>query len=365
MENHSLNKNIQQQQNTSEILFSPDSHSLNVGVATVTRSAEAALIFNHLFFWIKLNKQKGINQIDGRTWMFQTINEMLVHFPYLSEKLIKISLGLLVEHGYILKSNYNENKFDKTNWYALAKEEWVGEFKKMFAMSPIGPIDKSQGADRQVPGGRCIYKDKDNRIEDNRDIYAPSEDVAKSLPSFKLSDAKKSSKLPFSSSILIEKVPDNPSLEKFKKSFSIPLVGIDQKNHESLISQYGEDLVRKAYMYLAEWKLSKAEVEPKAITKHSDYYRITKWVMKEVMANSEGNKSKSSEVKVGENEALAKRVGKKFPKEVSKNLIVLGNNYIEFCHGITSTVVKFSDNGFKEQILHNLRRLNLPTQDFK
>ncbi len=80
-------------------------------------------------------------------------------------------------------------------------------------------------------------------------------------------------------------MPSHPSLEKFKKYFNSQLVGIDERDHQELIAKHGEDIVLQAYSQLAEWKLSKAEVEPKAVTKHTDIQRIKKWVLKEVLAN--------------------------------------------------------------------------------
>jgi len=83
------------------------------------------------------------------------------------------------------------------------------------------------------------------------------------------------------------------------------------------------------------------------------------------MAKGSSVFSKSPVTQIAENEALAKAVERKFPNEIKKNIISVGNNYIEFVFGMTCDHIKFSENGFKERVLCNLKKLNLPTQDFQ
>lgn len=79
-----------------------------------------------------------------------------------------------------------------------------------------------------------------------------------------------------------------PAKAVAKKSDSSSLINrreqvkISEDDHQKLIAKYGLELAEKAYDFLNDWKLSKAATDPKALTKHTDYYRITKWVMKEV-----------------------------------------------------------------------------------
>lgn len=153
--------------------FSPDSHGFNVGIATTTKNVNAAIVFNHIFFWLKQNKIKNIHQIDERTWMYESIPDIAVHFPYLSEKQVKNALTDLVTHGYLLKSHHHQNKMDRVNWYAVCNEDWLG-IKKVFTKSPIGTM-------HQYPQGRCmdtqradVYKDTDIKPDIETDIYTDS-----------------------------------------------------------------------------------------------------------------------------------------------------------------------------------------------
>ncbi|MES6389990.1 hypothetical protein U6S14_12310, partial [Cutibacterium acnes] len=70
-------------------------------------------------------------------------------------------------------------------------------------------------------------------------------------------------------------------------------VKVSDSDHTKLIAKHGEESTEKAYDFLNDWKASKAETDPKALTKHTDYYRITKWVMKEVKEQPKTGYAKS------------------------------------------------------------------------
>jgi|ERR1051325_218697 hypothetical protein len=73
------------------------------------------------------------------------------------------------------------------------------------------------------------------------------------------------------------KKKESPSLIKKREH-----VSVSEDQHKKLVAKHGEAKAEQAYDFLNDWKESKAETDPKALTKHTDYYRITKWVMKEI-----------------------------------------------------------------------------------
>ena len=148
--------------------FSPASHSFNEGVAISTRSIAAATIFNHLFFWLKNNKIRGMHQHEGRTWMYEKISDIALHFGYLSEQQVKDGLNLLVKHGYILKGNFADNRFERTNWYAVTNEDWI-EIKKSSTKRSIDPIQQGPQTSSSRSTDQMIYKDTDNNTDNNTD----------------------------------------------------------------------------------------------------------------------------------------------------------------------------------------------------
>lgn len=139
--------------------FSLESHSFNVGIATLTQSLEAATIFNHIIFWIKINKQNGKNQIDGRTWMYQSIPDMAYFFPYMNERQIKFAITKLVEKGLLIKGNFNENKFDKTAWYALADENLFISQKKFTKVQNCTIEDSQENSKKLYDGTKLSHRE--------------------------------------------------------------------------------------------------------------------------------------------------------------------------------------------------------------
>lgn len=159
--------------------FSPQVHSFNVGIAVACESIDAGIVFNHVIFWLEQNKINSRNQIDGRTWMYESIQTMQRHMPYLSEMQVKRALAVLVEKGYLLRENYNKNRFDKTNWYALGNEEWL-DVKKMFSKGHQRPIGGSPRPDPMVEFAPS-YIDKDSKT----DIKTDGEEESARTPSSK------------------------------------------------------------------------------------------------------------------------------------------------------------------------------------
>lgn len=79
----------------------------------------AALIYQNLFFWIETNEADGRNYRDGRYWTYNSVAAYAKLFPYLTLKQIRTAIERLLDNGLILKGNYNEDRYDRTAWYAL------------------------------------------------------------------------------------------------------------------------------------------------------------------------------------------------------------------------------------------------------
>lgn len=150
------------------------SNSFDVGIARQI-GVNAAIVYNHIIYWIKSNAQKGQNQIDGKTWMYETISQMSEYFGYLSEKQIKAAIKTLIDKKLLIEAYHSKNKFDRTTWYALANEEILG-FQKIFSKSTKGTHAKVHNVpiqnDKRDP---CIIQEnnhKDN--QENKDNTPPN-----------------------------------------------------------------------------------------------------------------------------------------------------------------------------------------------
>lgn len=97
-------------------------HSFSVQLA-MDLGVNAAIVYNHLHYWINHNRISGLAQAEGKTWTYQTRQTMQEYLPYLTEKEVRGAIDSLVEFGYVIKGKFNRNKFDQTTWYSLPDSE--------------------------------------------------------------------------------------------------------------------------------------------------------------------------------------------------------------------------------------------------
>lgn len=96
-------------------------HSFNVDIA-IKYGLEQAVFIHNLYFWIKKNVANKTNLFDGRYWTYNSAKAYSELFPYMSESKIYRVIKNLVDEGFILKGNYNENKYIQTAWYAFSDD---------------------------------------------------------------------------------------------------------------------------------------------------------------------------------------------------------------------------------------------------
>lgn len=98
-----------------------ENHCFNIIYATMYGIEEAILI-HHFQHWIRVNRRLKRNFFDGRTWMYQTREEIAANFPYFSPDKVRRITDNLVKSGILIKGNYNKQWQDKTLWYAFNNE---------------------------------------------------------------------------------------------------------------------------------------------------------------------------------------------------------------------------------------------------
>lgn len=126
--------------------------SIDIALAAAYGVNEAFLI-HHFQHWIRINRDRSANFKEGRTWSYQTYQQIADHFPFLNYDKVKYAIENLEKHGVLLKGNFNKSPFDTTNWYAFVEEEVFvpciyGKSKNVYERenSPsIGKIPSSGG----------------------------------------------------------------------------------------------------------------------------------------------------------------------------------------------------------------------------
>ena len=96
-------------------------HSFNIDIAE-KYGMTAAVLYNHFLFWIKKNKADERNYKDGKFWCYYTIKDLHKLFPYLTESKIEYALKKLTDNNVLVKAVHNDNKHDRTTWYAFCEE---------------------------------------------------------------------------------------------------------------------------------------------------------------------------------------------------------------------------------------------------
>jgi len=102
-------------------------HSFDTAIAKKYGTFEAIFVKN-MVLWTQTNAAKKSKRKDGslkhfheeRWWAFGTPAFFSAYFPYIKERHLKDILKSCVKQGLLLKNNFNEKKYDRTNWYSLS-----------------------------------------------------------------------------------------------------------------------------------------------------------------------------------------------------------------------------------------------------
>lgn len=180
---------------TSVPIPSAENHSFNILYAKMYGIEEAILI-HHFQHWIRVNRRLKRNFFEGRTWMYQTREEIAAHFPYFSPDKVRRVTDSLVKKGVLIKGNYNKRWQDKTLWYAFNDE--------LIFVPEIPDESSAQNADLANSSNRLAKMP--NRVANLPDRIGKN---AKALPDTKHTNTKTTD---------IEKNDDGPKAKVEKKS---------------------------------------------------------------------------------------------------------------------------------------------------
>ena len=80
---------------------------------------ECAILLSNIQFWVKKNKANAEDRHfhDDKWWTYNTAGSFAKLFPWWKERTVHNYLDKLEKAGYILSSNFNKFKYDRTKWY--------------------------------------------------------------------------------------------------------------------------------------------------------------------------------------------------------------------------------------------------------
>ena len=156
------------------------------GLARIIGFSEAVII-TQLHQWIEYNKKHKKNYKDGYYWTYGSMEKW--HEEYFdilgSVKTLRRVFNRLEKKGYLIVSNYNKLKFDKTSWYRVNYEKF-NVLKKEHRYGQNDHIEEDKMTTSRVdnlttpiPNNKNIIKNNNisYHSSSNNIIYSESEQV--------------------------------------------------------------------------------------------------------------------------------------------------------------------------------------------
>lgn len=153
-------------QSRSSLLIDEPPMLMLPSLAKVLKSADKAIIVQQIHYWLQIKrKAKDTRSFkEGRWWFYNSFREWHKQFIWISERTIQRHFKDLVAQGIIIVGNFNNQNYDRTNWYTLSYER-LNELTMTDCRNHYDGLsypsrqvdvmdnDKLSGVSRQVVGG--------------------------------------------------------------------------------------------------------------------------------------------------------------------------------------------------------------------
>ena len=108
-----------------------------------------AILLHSLVFWVYRNALNGDNEVDGKTWTYNSLTAFTTMFPFYSRDQIRRTLKHLERDGAIETGCHNRVGFDRTKWYTITRD--VADIYQMeLPQHGFGKVTKPKGRKRQM-----------------------------------------------------------------------------------------------------------------------------------------------------------------------------------------------------------------------
>lgn len=74
-----------------------------------------AIVLQQLHYWLR----KSRHEHDGRVWVYNTLAEWQVQFPFWNEPHLQRTMKSLVDKKLVVVHRFNKQNWDRTNWYSI------------------------------------------------------------------------------------------------------------------------------------------------------------------------------------------------------------------------------------------------------
>jgi len=86
-----------------------------------------AIILQQIHYWLLKNETNENAVKDGRVWCYQSYPKWQEQFPFWDIQTIRRIILSLEEDGFVISSNFNRLKMDKTKWYTINYKQYQND----------------------------------------------------------------------------------------------------------------------------------------------------------------------------------------------------------------------------------------------
>ncbi len=134
-------------------------HHFETEVAKVV-GVEAAVILFNIAYWCDKNRKNGRHFHDGLYWTYNSTRAFTEQFPYLSRGKVDRAIARLQDNGLVEIGNYNDDRLDRTRWYAVTNDGYV-----LSGMEPIDRLADAPTRDKPASRKRKVrFEDEANEV---------------------------------------------------------------------------------------------------------------------------------------------------------------------------------------------------------
>lgn len=100
---------------SSRLLINENPLQVLPSLAVALKNINEAIMLQQVQYWLS----RSTKVFEGRRWVYNTIDDWKVQFPWMTEKTIRNRFSSLIEKQVIITSNFNRAGFDRTKWYTI------------------------------------------------------------------------------------------------------------------------------------------------------------------------------------------------------------------------------------------------------
>lgn len=136
-----------------------------------------SIVIRQLHYWLGKNEHRDNNNIDGKIYCYNSLDEWQKQFPFWSKDTVKRTMKKLKDLGLIEITKSPTNSYDKTNWYTINYEAYSALFDRPVDEGKLHPSDTTGSRAKNKPRtqSRANSAKSANGQMQNKPIYKRTE----------------------------------------------------------------------------------------------------------------------------------------------------------------------------------------------